>query len=110
MGGLENIIFNFTFLSMIFHNPLLKNSLSYTSQQNYGTVILGVEDQRYCCGLSLFFDEVLAVLKIDRGVRLGKFSVIVPSGFKFLHEETFLFDKCVKIVIVVFVCLFVCFA
>ena len=44
------------------------------------TVILGVEDQRYCCGLKLFFDEVLAVLKIDRGVRLGKFSVIVPSG------------------------------
>ena len=53
------------------------------------------------CGLKLFFDEVLAVLKIDTGVRLGKFSVIVPSGWKFLHEETFLFDKCVKIVVVV---------
>ena len=43
---------------------------------------------------------MLAVLKIDWGVRFGELSVIVPSGWKFLHKEIFLLDKCVEIVVV----------
>ena len=45
MGGLGNIIFNLIFLSMIFQ-CLLPSKI---------TVILGVEDQRYCCGLVVVF-------------------------------------------------------
>ena len=94
--------------------PVFKKSLSYILSSKI-TVILGVENQTYCCGLKLFFDEVLAVLKIDRGGVLGKFSIIVPSGWKFLHEETFLFDDVSRLLLLLlmllllflFVCLFV---
>ena len=52
MGGLGNIIFNLTFLSMIFQ--CLRRACLYILPRKI-TVILGVEDQRYCCGLVVIF-------------------------------------------------------
>ena len=96
-SSMQQISFSITYCWRWY--PVCKKSLSYILPGKM-VVVLGLEDKRYRCELWLFFDEVLAVLKFDWGVFRGKFSVIVPSGWKFLHEEIFLFDKCVKIVVV----------
>ena len=98
---------------MIFHNPLFKKSLSYILPSKITVPLYLVLKTK---GIAVDFRFSLikcwrSSKLIEESAALGSSASLYPlHGFKFLHEETFLFDKCVKIVVVVCVCLFFCIA
>ena len=109
MSGLGNIIFNLTFLSMIFQ-CLRRACLIYFPAKLRLYLVLKTR------GIAVDFS--LSLMKCWRSSKLIEASALEssaslhPLAESFSMKKPFFFDKCVKIVVVVVVavCLFICYS
>ena len=112
MGGLENVIFNLTFLSMIFHNPLLKNSLSYILPSKITVPLYLVLKTK---GIAVDFR--FSLMKCWRSSKLIEESALessaslYPLALSFSMKKPFFLTNVSRLLLLfLFVCLFFCIA